>query len=624
MSLAPKIDEVQDVVRRGNYQFISIVETWLQSHIHDNVVNIEGYNLIRRDRINGQHGGVCTYIENTIGFELIENLTNDLFEVLWIKMLMPRLPRRFNSLVVGTLYHPPSADDSAMLDYLSNCLSTLESCYPNCGFIILGDFNQLNINRLKLSYNLRQLVNFPTRGRNTLDLVLTNLYEYYDQPVKYAPFGLSDHMSVEFKPKERCQPQRAQKRVVKKRDLRPSSRLAFRKYLELLAFPACFDKAPSCTEKISLLETIVTTGLDYILPLRSTTSRCNEPPWMNSKLSLLIKKRQKALNQGNITQFKYLRNKVNRKRKSCRAKHYENSIQHLKECKPSSWWNEVKKLSGAKSTSGNNEEILKALRPDEHLTETDKVDIANEINDSFLSPMAEFTPLTPENYQDLLFGAANDSTVTIAAGDVFKKLSTLNPRKAHGPDGIPTWVLKENADLLELPVKEILDSSYRECRIPQSWKEADIIAIPKKKPITDINNNLRPISLTPILSKLAEEFVVEQHLKPAVLATIDKRQFGSIPNSSTTYALISMLHFWNKNTDGNGSTIRIMLFDFRKAFDMIDHHILARKLLKYNIPKPILHWILDFLTDRSQRVKLSDDCFSEWKAVPAGVPRGQN
>ena len=96
-------------------------------------------------------------------------------------------------------------------------------------------------------------------------------------------------------------------RVVKKRDLRPSSRLAFR---ELLDIPNMFDKALSCTEKTSLLETIITTGLDYILPLRSTTVRCNEPPWMNSELSILIKKRQKALNQGNITQFKYLRNKV--------------------------------------------------------------------------------------------------------------------------------------------------------------------------------------------------------------------------------------------------------------------------------------------------------------------------
>jgi hypothetical protein len=64
-------------------------------------------------------------------------------------------------------------------------------------------------------------------------------------------------------------------------------------------------------------------------------------------------------------------------------------------------------------------------------------------------------------------------------GDVFEKLSKLNPRKAHGPDGIPTWVLKENADILELPVKEILNCSYRECRVPKSWKEADIVAIPR-------------------------------------------------------------------------------------------------------------------------------------------------
>jgi hypothetical protein len=112
--------------------------------------------------------------------------------------------------------------------------------------------------------------------------------------------------------------------------------------------------------------------------------------------------------------------------------------------------------------------------------------------------------------------------------------------------------------------------------------------------------------LTPILSKfIAEDFVVERHLKPAVLARIDKRQFGSIPNSSTKHALISMLHSWNKSTDGNGSTNRVMLFDFRKAFDMIDHRILSDKLTNYDIPKTILHWILDFITGRSQRVKLS-------------------
>ena len=67
-------------------------------------------------------------------------------------------------------------------------------------------------------------------------------------------------------------------------------------------------------------------------------------------------------------------------------------------------------------------------------------------------------------------------------------------------------------------------------------------------------------------------------LKPAVLERIDQAQFGTVPKSCTTHALISMLDTWLKNTDGSGSTTRVTLFDFRKAFDLIDHNILAKKL----------------------------------------------
>jgi hypothetical protein len=225
--------------------------------------------------------------------------------------------------------------------------------------------------------------------------------------------------------------------------------------------------------------------------------------------------------------------------------------------------------------------------------------VANEINDTFLSPLTEFTTLPPDYYRDLFSAVTNEeSTITVTTGDVFEKLFMLNPKKAHCPDGIPIWVLKENADLFAFPIKEILNSSFRECRVPQPWKNADIIPITKNKPITDINDHLRPISLTPILSKVAEEFVVERHLKPAILAKIDENQFGTIPNSSTTYALISMLPPWNRSTDANGSTNRIILFDFRKTIDLIDHSILLKNLGKYDIPKTTLHWILDFITDR--------------------------
>ena len=163
------------------------------------------------------------------------------------------------------------------------------------------------------------------------------------------------------------------------------------------------------------------------------------------------------------------------------------------------------------------------------------------------------------------------------------------------------------------PVTEILNTSYFENCLPSSWKDVKI---------KDVNKHLRPISLTPILSKIAEDYVVEEYVKPAVLKKIDPRQFGTIPNSCTTHALISMTHNWYAGTDGNGATARVVLFDFRKAFDLIDHNVLVRKLSSYDIPRRILCWIVDFLMDRKQRVKLSHDCYSVWRSVSAGVPQG--
>ena len=66
-----------------------------------------------------------------------------------------------------------------------------------------------------------------------------------------------------------------------------------------------------------------------------------------------------------------------------------------------------------------------------------------------------------------------------------------------------------------------------------------------------------------------------------------------------------MLHNWYKDTDGNRSTMRVMLFDFKKAFGLIDHAILMAKLGDYELPLRVLDWIADFLTDRKQRVKLA-------------------
>ena len=106
------------------------------------------------------------------------------------------------------------------------------------------------------------------------------------------------------------------------------------------------------------------------------------------------------------------------------------------------------------------------------------------------------------------------------------------------------------------------------------------------------------------MSKIAEGYVVDDFIKPAALQVLDDRQYGAVPKSSTTIALLEMLDSWTKTTDGNGSTVRTLLFDYRKAFDLIDHGILVNKLKSLNLPVSIINWVIFFCQITSNELSL--------------------
>ena len=143
----------------------------------------------------------------------------------------------------------------------------------------------------------------------------------------------------------------------------------------------------------------------------------------------------------------------------------------------------------------------------------------------------------------------------VSEEDVYKNLSHLTPAKASWPDGIPNWILKDYLEFLVNPVTTILNASLNEQHLPSTWKLADVSPLPKTKPVKELKKDLRPILLTPCISKVAEDFIVTQYVKPAVLSVLDPSQHGAIPKSSTTIALLEMLHVWCQGTDGNGDTI---------------------------------------------------------------------
>ena len=97
-------------------------------------------------------------------------------------------------------------------------------------------------------------------------------------------------------------------------------------------------------------------------------------------------------------------------------------------------------------------------------------------------------------------------------------------------------MVKAYAGILAFPVTAVQNSSFAEQRRPSPWK---MVPVPKLKPVIDINKYLRPISLTSVIPKLAQDFVVTRNFGPAVMKVIDPNQYGCIPATST---LTYMLH----------------------------------------------------------------------------------
>ena len=90
----------------------------------------------------------------------------------------------------------PKADRPLFRDHLFRSFALTEARYPNCDLLVTRDFNRLNIDGLLNHFRLKQIVKVPTRKQATLDLILTNMHEYYSPPQAYPPFGLSDHNVV--------------------------------------------------------------------------------------------------------------------------------------------------------------------------------------------------------------------------------------------------------------------------------------------------------------------------------------------------------------------------------------------------------------------------------------------
>ena len=204
--------------------------------------------------------------------------------------------------------------------------------------------------------------------------------------------------------------------------------------------------------------------------------------------------------------------------------------------------------------------------------------------------------------------------------ELLSSIRSLDSTKATGLDGIMPRIIKLSSDVLVHPLLKIINISIINGNFPDTLKLGKILPIFKGGDKTD-PSNYRPISVLSVISKLIEKHVTKHlfgYLNKYNL--LHKSQSGFRKHHSCNTALINLLDKWLKSID-EGELVGAIFFDLRKAFDVVDHELLLKKLAAYQFSLNSLSWIKSFLTDRKQCIS-DHKLKSTFQNVKAGVPQG--
>ena len=159
------------------YDFICLSETYLGSSIPNDMIEIEGYNLVRADHPNNiKRGGVCIYYKESLPVRIIS--LPFLNEALLLEM-------RCNNkkIIVSVIYRSPSQNNNESQLFLTNLerlFSDINKRKPSLS-VVTGNFNARSSywwSNLASSNGFSQLINEPTHFQNNssscIDLILTD------------------------------------------------------------------------------------------------------------------------------------------------------------------------------------------------------------------------------------------------------------------------------------------------------------------------------------------------------------------------------------------------------------------------------------------------------------------
>ena len=509
--------------------------------------------------------------------------------------------------------------------------------------VIIGDFNLKHIDwtllspigkspnsyeqqiiNCSLDHYLSQHCFEPTRVRAGNESSLLDLIFVKDESIIHsldyeAPLGKSDHVLISLTLSTMLS---RNKPTTEHFRFNLGDYTGMRSQLQEIDWATALE-GKSLQEMWEYLSFLIGTLTEQYIP-KSKYGSNQRPMWMNTSASDEVKKKKRAFNKyryvptrGNLDQY-VAQNKIANKATFKAKKSFELKVASQIKKHPKSFWKYVRSKTNSPQTISDLVE--------NGTTHSDDKSKAVCLNEYFSSVFLRDSNITADIQTD---NQSNDSTNTdepnlstiiITKELIAKKLQNLKPDKAAGPDNIFPRILIECQYELLTPLYLLFKESLKTGKIPQQWKDATVVAI-FKKGSKRLASNYRPISLTCIICKILESIIRDQMLEFFMQNNkISDKQFGFLPGRSCTLQLLYCVHKWINELE-NDHTVAIFYTDFRKAFDSVSHCKLIRRLEMLGIAGMLLTWVVSFLTERKQRVRVGD-MFSDFCDVLSGVPQG--
>ena len=579
-----------------------ITESWLKPY-KTAAFTIPGFRLLHVDRSARRAGGVCMYVRDNLSLTITHKYTSSNVSAIWTALHRDNQP----TIIYATVYHPPSlpkATCNATIDHIVSNISLLSTRYPNAKYVIYGDFNDLDTKPITDLFPLKQLVWFPTRAGKTIDLIFSDIDDYMNSPqttcLSAPPIGRSDHNSIVLT----SQTKHLQKYTyVKKRVITEKAKIGISTDIQAISW----EKVKSESDpniKAEIFQKMVLDVVDRWCPVKSIRVLLNKKPITTPLIERLKRAKMRAYRKGCVT-WKYFSKVMKLQLAKLQVNQAEKNINNVT-TGSKSWWHSVKQVTGERKSTGS----APYINIDDKWL--DNQQFCEELNKYYVEIAGDVALSMPEIPPD------NQPIALVTEWEVYHHLIKINTRKSTHSADYPSWVTRNNAEILAEPITDIINSILKNDVYPEIWKKADILPIPKVSSPKTLKE-FRRISLLYHISKVVEKFMNRELAKHVVT---DEKQYAYTKGIGTTDALVKVVSDIASALDRPSTyAIQALHVDFSKAFDLMRPDILAGKLISQGVPAQLIKLVTNFLSGRQQCVK-TGAYTSRSLPTKLGVPQG--